>query len=184
MAFLFCHCCSSLLPVLGIRPQASALPIHPFTQVSLSPHASCIFMGLKFLFLVHTSYPRSWLSNWPQWVSIWMPKRPLNFMARYRTTDFFFSQITFLYQPPALPTSEQHHYLPRLILKSFTLNPTSNPFIKSCWFYLQQISQIWPPLPTLQFQAPNFCPPNTSGFFATHGFWPGLPLLTLFPEAK
>lgn len=130
-------------------------------------------MGLKLLSLVQTSYPRSWLSNWPPWVSIWMSNRPLNFMARYRTIDFFGSQVTFLHQLPAFPTSKQHHYPPRCILP---LHPTSNSLLSPVGFIFKKyiksdllsFHSAW--IPTLQFQGPSFCPSDTLSLSSTHGF--------------
>lgn len=127
-------------------------------------------MALRFVCSVQTSYQRPWLSNWPLWVSIWMSNRPHKLMAKNRTTDFFFSQITFLHQPPAFPTSNWLHHSPKFIPVSlYTLfhgqvllaSPPKN-ILK-----LTSPSTLpWPP--TLQF-----CPFNTLGLFPTQGFCSG-----------
>lgn len=148
-------------------------------------------MGFKFVVLVHTSTqdpgyqtdhteslygcPRGLSTSWPD-----------------TELQIIFSQITFLYQPPALPTSKQHHYQPRFILKSFPLYPTSNPLLSPVGFiskkYLKSdlLSLHSPRIPTVQFQGPCFCPSNTLWLNSNSRLltWAGAPAWDTLPWGK
>lgn len=179
--FLSLNCPGAL--VLG----APALVIHTLPQISssyLTPlTASCTVMALRFVCSVQTSYQRPWLSNWPPWVSTWMSNRPHKLMARIRTTDLFFSQITFLHQPPVFPTSNWLHHSPRFIPVSlYTLSfPWSSPFsfISKKYPETDLFSIHSPMTPTLQF-----CPFNTLGWFPTQGFCPSCCFCLGHPSLK